>query len=88
MAKKKSLKGKGTYAAYKAESRAEKNKAAKLARHLRKHPNDEQAEKAVGKPHNYRKAPRGGSAVEPTFYLLNEAGHKLPMPLFTHWRDL
>lgn len=34
---------KANYAAYKAKSTGAKNKAAKLARHLKKHPNDSQS---------------------------------------------
>ena len=43
-AKKKSMKNKGTYATYKAENRAHKNKIAKLTRHVAKFPNDEKAQ--------------------------------------------
>ncbi len=39
----KSRKGKGTYATYKSESRLAKNKAKRLARHLKNQPNDLQS---------------------------------------------
>lgn len=50
--------GKNTQATYKAEGRYTKNKKAKLERHMKKHPNDDQAKKAISgiKPYS-RKAP-------------------------------
>lgn len=47
MTQKKSLKDKKWYADYKKENRAAKNKKAKLERHLKTHPNDVQAKKAL-----------------------------------------
>lgn len=48
MAKKGSNPGaKAQYAAYKAKGSATKNKARKLAKHLKKHPNDAQAQEVV-----------------------------------------
>ena len=41
MVQQRSWKGKGTYAVYKTENRATKNKIKKLERHCRKFPNDE-----------------------------------------------
>tara|TARA_Y100001951_G_C11298063_1_gene277503 strand:- start:33385 stop:33888 length:504 start_codon:yes stop_codon:yes gene_type:complete len=60
MAGKKSLRGKGTYAAYKMENRVAKNKRRKLERHLKRHPNDGQAESAVATSGTYkgRSAPK------------------------------
>jgi hypothetical protein len=48
MSKKKSMKGKGTYAVYNAESRREKNRAKRLEKHLKKHPGDKQTLKYFG----------------------------------------
>lgn len=59
--------GKGSYAAYKAENRALKNKRAKLERHIRQQPNDLQAQSALsslrgstytGRTQPKRKAPK------------------------------
>lgn len=47
MTKKVSRKNKGTYAVYKTEGRAHKNKIRKLQNHLEAFPHDEQAKKAV-----------------------------------------
>lgn len=48
MAKRKSSqKGKGTFAAYKTEGRALKNKIARLERRVKSHPNDEVAKAAL-----------------------------------------
>lgn len=46
MATKKSMKGKGYYAEYQKNGIFAKNKAAKLARHAKLHPNDKQASDA------------------------------------------
>lgn len=43
MAKKRSNKGKGSFATYKAENRVYKNKIRKLERHIKKFPDDEAA---------------------------------------------
>lgn len=60
MAGKKSLRGKGSYAAYKAENRVAQNKKRKLERHLKQHPNDEQTKSALSKASSYtgRSAPK------------------------------
>jgi hypothetical protein len=53
----KSNKGKGQYATYKTENRAYKNKLRKLARHAKKHPNDEENLKALDRlsdPKNFK----------------------------------
>jgi len=52
MAKKKSTKTKGWAIAYKAENRAVKNKAIKIARHQKEHPNDKQP---IGTVADYRR---------------------------------
>lgn len=49
MAKKKSMNGKGSFAAYKNENRVLKNKIAKLERHIKECPQDEQAKSALEK---------------------------------------
>lgn len=41
---------KAQYAAYQSTGRKETNRSAKLKRHMKRHPNDAQAQKAVGKP--------------------------------------
>lgn len=46
MGKQKSYKGKKQYAVYKTEDRQAKNKRAKLAKHMKAHPNDAQAVEA------------------------------------------
>lgn len=79
--KKKSRKGKGQYATYKAESRLEKNRDARRKRHLKNHPNDEQSidmarrtvRKASGKKGNY---------PAPKVYIYDGAGRKILMPSF------
>lgn len=86
MAKKKSRKGKGSYATYKAESRLDKNRARKLAKHLAKHPADKQAEVAVGKPARVRKASRGNACPAQKHYWYDGAGQKHLMPSFTTFK--
>lgn len=81
MAKQKSRKGKGQYATYVAESRLEKNRAAKRARHQKRHPNDEQSVKNAG--NSVRKAPRGGVAPAKKHYWYDNAGQKHEMPDYT-----
>lgn len=59
------------------------NQARRLAKHVKAHPKDEQAAKAVGKPRAVRKAPR----VRGNFRTVNKAyrdaaGHVLEAPLF------
>lgn len=46
-AKKRSLRGKGSYAVYKAENRSAKNKARAIARHVKNNPNDDAAKAAL-----------------------------------------
>ena len=50
MANKTSAAQKLCYSRYRSESRKDKNKAAKLARHLKKHPNDLQSANRVTPP--------------------------------------
>ena len=60
MAGKKSLRGKGSYAAYEKENRVAQNKKRKLERHLKRHPNDKQTESALSGVGSYkgRSAPK------------------------------
>ena len=57
MTKKASYKGKKLYATYKATSAFEKNRKAKLRRHLKRYPNDDVAQKALTLSGTPRKAP-------------------------------
>lgn len=77
MSKKKSLKGKGYYATYMAQSIAEKNRIRKLKRHLKKHPEDTQATKAMKVQGTRRKASKvKGNFPKPKGIVLrNPAGH-------------
>jgi hypothetical protein len=52
MARKSSKKGKGSYAAYKTENRGYKNKVAKLERHCKKFPKDEEGKKSLERLHD------------------------------------
>ncbi|QDF14734.1 hypothetical protein PONTUS_85 [Vibrio phage Pontus] len=61
----------------------ERNKARRLARHVKAHPNDAQSAARVGKPRSVRKAP----FVKGSFRKVNkayrdEAGHVLEAPRF------
>lgn len=81
--KKKSYKGKKQYAAYKNEDRAAKNRAARLKRHLRKHPNDAQTAKSAKRPGVYKNKPMvKGHYPDAKVYTLDAAGHKEIMPDF------
>lgn len=82
--KKTSRKGKGKFAVYKAENRVAKNRAAKLARHLKNNPNDTVAAKAAkAKRGNLRKTPTGTHKPAPAKVKLRDASGKiLPWPLF------
>lgn len=82
--KKVSRKGKGKYAAYKAENRVAKNRAAKLARHLKANPTDTVASKAAkAKRAQVRKTPTGlHKPVKSTVKQRDASGKILPWPLF------
>lgn len=58
--KKKSKNGKGVYLTYRNDNRAQKNRIARLERHLRTHPNDETALAALNASSSFtgRKQPR------------------------------
>lgn len=90
MAKKKtSAMAKAQYSMYKDSDRARKNKARRLAKHQRKHPNDAQAAKAVAQGHT-RKTPLGrGPAVKETGLIVvgstkskNRQGKLVDVPLY------
>lgn len=82
--KKVSRKGKGKYAAYKTENRVAKNRAAKLARHLKRNPNDTVASKAVkAKRAQVRKTPTGLHKPTKTTVKQRDASGKIvSWPLF------
>lgn len=82
MAKQKSRKGKGSYAAYAAEDRMQKNRVRKLKRHLKNHPNDEQAFKAPAVGTRRKPAGKAGYPAQ-KFYIYDGAGHKTLMPSFS-----
>lgn len=83
MSKKKSLKGKGTYAVYKAEGRAEKNRAKRIAKHLKNHPNDAQTARAKGKAKSPKQKPRTTLGHQaPRMVLRDPAGNVIPLPEF------
>jgi len=81
MAKQKSRKGKGSYAAYATEGRMQKNRARKIARHLKAHPNDEQTFKAPAQGTPRKPAGKNGHPAQ-KFYVYDGAGRKTLMPLF------
>lgn len=58
----KSRKGKGSYKAYKDESRHAKNQARKRAKHLKAHPNDVQSKTEAKVGYKRRKPLKRGSA--------------------------
>jgi len=79
--KKKSMKGKGSYAAYANAGKREKNRNARLKRHLKNQPNDKQAAKALGKPLAPKKPSRnkvGQVEAEVRIYAGN--GERLQLP--------
>lgn len=64
MSKKKSMKGKGSYAVYKTADRFQKNRVRKLERQLKEHPNNDVLKKALeltkkGLGRKIRQKPRG-----------------------------
>lgn len=76
MAKKKSLKGKGTYAVYQKESRRDKNRIARIKRHMKKHPEDAQSARALGvtKPAKVASKTNKIGQPAPVLRVRNEAG--------------
>jgi hypothetical protein len=81
--KKKSMKGKGAYAAYKAAGTREKNRNERLKRHLAKHPKDAQAKRAAGKPKS-AKTPSRNKVGQPqkALILRDKAGHVILSPKY------
>lgn len=80
--RKKSRKGKGSYLSYSAENRLQKNRNRKLKKHLKLHPEDEQARQALKSAKTPRKASRGSTPTVKTV-LRDASGNKLPWPSFS-----
>lgn len=79
--KKKSLKGKGPYKAYKDEGRFAKNQAAKRARHAKRHPNDVQSVGNATKTYKRKKPVKANATVSrPKYY--DGAGRRVEAPAF------
>lgn len=79
--KKKSLKGKGPYKAYKDEDRFAKNQAAKRARHAKRHPNDKQSVENAVKGYKRKKPMKPNATVSrPKYY--DGAGRRIEAPAF------
>lgn len=79
--KKKSRKGKGSFATYKSESRFAKNQAAKRARHAKRNPNDEQSVKLATPGYKRKKPMKPNSTVSrPKYY--DGAGRLVAPPSF------
>lgn len=64
--------------------RTAKNKAARLEKHLAKHPNDKQSAKVVGKPRSERKKPyvKGSAPAAGNRYRDPVTGQPVTAPLF------
>lgn len=85
MAKRHSKKGKGTYAVYRASSRAEVNRKARIERHLKKHPNDAQTSAVKSKAGTPRTAPGNPGSVgqpEKRIKIYDGTGVAIPLPDF------
>jgi len=83
MGKKVSNKGRGSYATYQAEGRRDKNRTARLLKHLKAYPEDTAAAKALKKAKPVRKASRKkGNFPDQKFYTTDSAGHKFLIPEF------
>lgn len=82
MAKKKSNKGKGSYASYVANGSLEKNSKVKRARHAKRHPNDEQSVKQAKPRVAKQKARTKGNYPAPKTKLRDAAGNLVPWPEF------
>ena len=79
--KKKSLKGKGPYKAYKDEGRFAKNQARKRANHAKRHPNDAQSVESATKTYKRKKPLKPNSTVSrPKYY--DGAGRRIEAPAF------
>jgi hypothetical protein len=79
--KKKSLKGKGSYAAYKASDRQLKNQKAKRERHAKKHPNDLQSQQQAKSGYK-RKVPVSKNQTQAKFKCYDGAGRLVAAPEF------
>lgn len=77
------------YTAYKATSRREVNRKARLERHMKKHPNDVQTGAQVGKPSTFRSKPNVKGNFEPQKSKIHDpvTGQILSNPSFFGWDD-
>jgi len=84
MGKKTSNKGKGSYATYQAEGRRDKNRTARLLKHLKAYPEDAAAQSALkrAKPPRRASGKKGNFPAQKTYHILTTAGHKVEMPTF------
>lgn len=76
MAKKTTAAQKARFSAYSGDGRREKNRAAKLARHVKAHPEDAQSKKAVGRKLSKKNAPKTKGNFPPAkpMVLVDSAG--------------
>lgn len=81
----KSRKGKGSYKAYKDESRHAKNQARKRAKHLKAHPADAQSKEQAKVGYKRKKPFKAGSApaANRTNFYRDKSGKRLVAPAFT-----
>lgn len=79
MGKKASRVGKGYYATYKTNNQYAKNKKAKNARHLKKHPNDEQAKNV-----NLSTTPTRKKPIQSTKYFISNPENEKMYHIFVH----
>lgn len=82
MAKKKSLKGKGSYASYKTLDSYAKNKKAKKARHMKKHPNDLQSANQPARTTPNRGTNGKNAVAKAKVNLRDKAGNLIEWPSF------
>ncbi len=82
MSKKKSLKGKGSYASYKSLDSYAKNKAAKKARHEKRHPNDLQSANQPARTSPNRGTNGKGGFASALVKLRDKAGNLIDWPSF------
>lgn len=81
MGKKASHSGKGYYATYKTNNQYAKNKKAKNERHLKKHPNDEQAKNAT-----LSKTPTRKKPIQSSKYFISNPEDDKMYHVFVHKR--
>jgi hypothetical protein len=80
----KSRTGKGSYKAYKDESRHAKNQARKRAKHAKNHPNDKQSLEGAKVGYKRKKPLKAGSApaANRTKFYRDNSGKRLSAPHF------